>query len=115
MAKIRRVKRRDQSKMFNVNGHVVKCTTVQGLGLAVGRSRDTILLYHREGIFPDPPLKKGQVRYYTLSLVEKLIPLVKRLYVKHVMDHDVRAEIHKAFEQERTLLLCPNSSNPQQT
>ena len=88
-------------KTLSVGGKLVVAVTVTGLARIVGKSRDTILRYERDGVFPQAPFRLKGYRYYPLSLAKSLVPLVDRIPQHKKPDSDLIVEITKLFNEER--------------
>lgn len=80
---------------------MVEAVSVAGLAKMVGKSRDTILRYERNEVFPTAPIMKGQLRYYPLSLIRKLVPLVAQIPSHKKPEPELIVEINKVFKEER--------------
>lgn len=93
-------KKRSLETTISFKGKLLSAVTVSGLAEIVGKSRDTILRYEREGTFPIAPFKLGAVRYYPTSLAERLKPLVARLPGNTRPPAELVAEIALAFKEE---------------
>ena len=85
---------------LNVNGVLVDAVTITGLGRIVGKSRNTLLRYERIGVFPPAPLVVGTYRYYPISLVKSLAPIVEELPLNTKPSAEVLAKINLVFKQE---------------
>lgn len=84
-----------------INGILVEVTTIAGLAEMVGKSRNTILRYEREEIFPPAFIRKGNYRYYPVSLAKKLANPVSRLPLHKKAEPELIVEINKLFKEER--------------
>lgn len=80
---------------------MVEAVTVSGLAEIIGKSRNTVLRYERNGVFPQAPLMLGQLRYYPLSLAKKLVPVVEKLPLHKKPEPELVILINKLFKEER--------------
>ena len=96
--------RRTLTKRFSFQGRIVECTTVQGLDDIVGKSKDSILRYEELGVFPQAPLVYGNIRYYPLSLCERLRPLVAQFKSNKSPDAELRRQVTVVFNEEKQKL-----------
>lgn len=99
-------KRRALTKRFKINGLVVECTTAQGLADIVGKSKDSILRYEELGIIPDAPLRVKNIRYYPLSLCERLKPIVDQFKSNRPPSAELQVQVTLIFNDEKQKLLC---------
>ena len=100
-------KRRNLTKRFKVNGNVVECTTVQGLADIVGKSKDSILRYEEMLVIPDAPLRVKNIRYYPLSLCERLKPIIKQFKSNRPPSAELQVQITIIFNEEKQKLCQP--------
>jgi hypothetical protein len=94
-------RKRSKQTTLNVKGVLVTAVTVTGLAEMLGKSADTIRRYERQEIFPTSPLKIGNVRYYPLSLVKELKPIVDSFSPNRPPDAEVVSKINLLFNNER--------------
>lgn len=94
------MRKRSNETLISFKGSLFSAVTVSGLAEIVGKSRDTILRYEREGVFPVAPFKRGTYRYYPKALAVRLKPLVERLPRNTRPSADLLAEIALAFKEE---------------
>lgn len=95
------MKRASKTKKFNVNGHIVDCVTISGLGLIVGKSRRTLIRYEDSGILPKAIVIYQGVRYYPVALAEALVPAIKALPGNTRPSAEQLTEINRIFKTER--------------
>lgn len=93
------IKRSKRSRL-NVNGVLVEAVTIAGLGEIIGRSRDTILRYERNGTFPPAPLLCNGYRYYPVPFAEELAKLVRELPLSKAPDAKTLVSINRLFKEE---------------
>lgn len=93
-------RKRNLQTTLNVRGKLVEAVTRQGLANALGKSLSAIKRYEKDEIFPPAPIMYNQYRYYPLSLVRKLIPIVAEFPTHKRVDPDVVVEIAKLFNEE---------------
>lgn len=79
----------------------MEVVSVMGLSRIIGKSRDTILRYERNGVFPEAPILKNNLRFYPVSLAKRLVPLVSRLPLHTRPEPSLIIEINKLFKEER--------------
>nr|DAO11022.1 MAG TPA: helix-turn-helix domain protein [Caudoviricetes sp.] len=89
-----------KQRKVKIKGVVVSVVTISGLADIVGKSRDTLLRYERNGVIPPAFLKIENYRYYPLSLAEKLKPLIARLPRHTKPDPELLVEITRVFNEE---------------
>lgn len=87
-----------------VNGVMFEAVSVLGFAKMINKSRDTILRYERNGVIPPAPLLLGRFRYYPISLVRKLAPLMDKLPPNRKPDPQLLVEINKVFKEEKDKL-----------
>lgn len=92
---------------------VVDVVTVTGLARMLGKSRDTILRYERNDVFPLAPIMVGTIRYYPLSLARRLAPIVARIPNNKKPDAELIVEINKLFKEVKSKLLCQQKQENQ--
>lgn len=95
------MKRASRTKKFNVNGRIVECVTLSGLGLIVGKSRRTLVRYEATGILPKAIIVYQDVRYYPVALAEALAPVIKELPGNTRPSAEQLAKINLIFRTER--------------
>lgn len=94
-------------RTLNIKGvGLVRVVTLSGLGKIVGKSKSSLLRYERTDVFPLAPIKKGNNRYYPVSLAKRLIPLVAELPSYKKPDAELISKINLVFKEERDKLLC---------
>lgn len=94
------MKRRKLQTTLIVKGVMVESVTVTGLARIIGKSKDTVLRYEKNDVFPLAPITVKGVRYYPLSLAKRLVPLVERIPRHKKPDSDLIVEINKVFKEE---------------
>lgn len=100
-----------QNKHIQTTLHIkgvglVEVVTVTGLARIIGKSRNTVLRYEQQDVFPLAPIMVGTIRYYPLSLAKRLIPLVAKLPGNRKPDAELLVEIDRLFKDEKSKLLC---------
>lgn len=93
--------KRNKKSRLQVNGVLVEAVTVAGLGEIIGRSRDTILRYERNGTFPPAPLICNGYRYYPVPFAYELAKLVKKMPLSKAPDAKTVVSINKLFKKEK--------------
>lgn len=101
------MRNRKKEKPLYVNGKLVVCTTIAGLGDIVGKSRMTLLRYEAQGTIPPAPIQCGNYRYYPLALAKRIKPLIEKLPTNAKPPADLVAQITQMFNEEK-LKLCQN-------
>lgn len=94
------MRKRSKSKLLRVNGVIVEAVTIAGLSEIIGKSKDSILRYEKMDVFPPAPLSKGKVRYYPVTLANRLVPLVSKISPGKNTPAELVAEINKVFQEE---------------
>lgn len=92
--------------LYIKGGGLVRVVTLSGLAKIVGKSKSSLLRYERTDVFPLAPIKKGNNRYYPVSLAKRLAPLVAELPSYKKPDAELIAKINLVFKEERDKLLC---------
>lgn len=100
-----------QNKHIQTTLHIkgvglVEVVTVTGLAHIIGKSRNTVLRYEHQDVFPLAPIMVGSNRYYPLSLAKRLVPLVAKLPGNRKPDAEVLVEIDRLFKEEKQKLIC---------
>ena len=95
------MRRASKTKRFNINGHIVECYTISGLGLLVGKSRRTLVRYEDTGVMPKAIIVHEGIRYYPKSLAEALVPAIKALPGNTKPSAEQIANINRLFQIER--------------
>lgn len=85
---------------------LVEVVTVTGLARIIGKSRNTVLRYEQQDVFPLAPIRVGDNRYYPLSLAKRLAPLVAKLPGNRKPEAELLVEINRLFKDEKSKLLC---------
>lgn len=107
-------RRRKCSKLLRVNGRLVESVSVAGLSRVIGRSRDTILRYEANGVFPPAPLLVKGVRYYPYSLAERLAVIVRKFPVNRKISADLTVRVNILFNEEKEKLKCQNPAQKEE-
>ena len=89
------------------NVGLVGMVTMTGFARIIGKSRDTILRYEKNDIFPPALVTIKGVRYWPVSLAEKIAPIVKRFPRHRPPSAETIVKINKIFSDERRKL-CPS-------
>lgn len=92
---------------------LIDVVTVTGLAKIIGKSRNTILRYEKNDVFPMAPIMVGTRRYYPISLARRLVPLVARFSSNRKPDAGVIVEINRLFKEEKSKLLCQQKQENQ--
>lgn len=94
-------------RTMNIKGvGLVRVVTLSGLGKIVGKSKSSLLRYERTEAFPLAPIKKGNNRYYPVTLAKRLVPLVAKIPGYKKPDAELIANINLVFKEEKDKLLC---------
>lgn len=93
---------RSKSTTVRINNRLVTVVTIAGLSEIIGKSKDTILRYERQEIFPQAPFKFGNVRYYPVSLATALKRVVQEIINGKPINPDVVVKINQLFKEERS-------------
>lgn len=96
-----KVRYRKKTTTLNVKGMLVMATTIAGFAEIVGKSVDTIKRYEKEEVIPRAPFMLGDRRYYPISLVKALAPLIDKFPANKRPNGDIIVEIVKLFNQEK--------------
>ena len=94
-------RRRSKQTTLQIGDRIVIAVTIGGLAEAIGKSTDTIRRYEKTGIFPKAPLMGGQIRYYPLTLVEGLVPIMKNFRSGVTPKAEDIVKINALFNEER--------------
>lgn len=88
---------------------LVEVVTVEGLARIIGKSRNTVLRYERQGVFPPAFIRVGDRRYYPLSLAKGLVSVVSQLPTNRKPDANLIVEINRLFKSEKDKLCQPKN------
>lgn len=90
------------NKRFEINGRIVEVCTIKGLATIVGKSVDTIKRYERTDILPPAIFLHNSVRYYPVAFCHQLRLLIDRIPVNKPCPAELKVEITKLFNEERS-------------
>ena len=94
--------KRKFTKRVAIKGKVVEVVTISGLGEIVGKSRNTLLRYIRNGVLPEAPFTLNGYRYYSVTLAENLKPIIENLPLHTKPPAEDLAKIQRLFNEEIT-------------
>lgn len=92
---------RDNSKTFKIGNKLVTCVTVAGFARELDRTPYTIRRYEQRGIIPSAPVEYNGVRYYPMSIVQRVKPIICNFPQHKKPDADDITKIHLIFKEER--------------
>ena len=94
------MRKRSKHKTLKVNGVMVDAVTLAGLAEITGKSKKTLVRYEQTEIMPQAPLMFRGVRYYPVTLAQKLKPLFDTIGGGHKTPAETTIEINKLFKEE---------------
>ena len=92
---------RDNSRIFRINDRLVTCVTISGFAKELGVTPHTVRRYEERGVIPLAPITYNRVRYYPLSIVRRVKPIICNFPQHTKPDSDDIAKIHLIFKEER--------------
>ena len=86
---------------LKVGNQIVTAVSVSGFAKVVGKSRNTILRYERNGILPQAIFFVWGHRYYPKSLAVEVAPLIQKLPLNTKPPQEIISQINLLFTKER--------------
>lgn len=86
---------------LSVGGRIVTAVSISGLAKIVGKSRNTLLRYERNGTLPMAIFLLRGYRYYPKSLAVEIAPIIQALPLHTKPPQDLISKLNFLFNKER--------------